>query len=174
MFIYFLNCLQRPPFNKDHLFIKTTYLQRPIIYKDQLFTNKQNLFTKKHLFIKTPFSKDHLSTHIIFYIILYGWCFSLYCYALSTDVTYQWYKGDIHNFIRPELNQYFFISLNGHLYLSEVQDTDRGDYFCVVTLIPRVGERLTTLQSTSRTSKAIELRVDGTREYINLTYKVIG
>lgn len=85
-------------------------------------------------------------------------------YFIPTALSYQWYKDDIRNFIRPELNTYFFISTNGHLYLSEVQDTDRGNYFCVVTLIPRVGEKLTVLQSLSRTSKAIELRVDGSRK----------
>jgi len=33
----------------------------------------------------------------------------------------QWYKDNIRNFIRPELNKYFFISQNGNLYFSEVQ-----------------------------------------------------
>lgn len=74
-------------------------------------------------------------------------------------LSYQWLKGNIDNFIRPELNTYFFISANGNLYLSEVQSTDAGNYYCVVTLVPRVGERLSTAQPPSRTSLPIELRV---------------
>lgn len=76
-------------------------------------------------------------------------------------LTYSWYKDDISNFIRPELNNYFFISANGNLYLSEAQPHDAGNYFCVVTLVARVGEHLSTSQPPSRTSKAIELKVPG-------------
>lgn len=53
------------------------------------------------------------------------------------------------------------MSANGNLYLSEVQLSDAGNYYCVVTLVPRVGERLSTTQPPSGTSKAIELRVMG-------------
>lgn len=76
-------------------------------------------------------------------------------------LSYTWYKDDIHSFIRPELNNFYFISANGNLYLSEVQENDAGNYYCVVTLVPRVGERLSTTQPPSRTSKPIELRVTG-------------
>ncbi|XP_060587975.1 contactin-like [Ruditapes philippinarum] len=74
-------------------------------------------------------------------------------------LSYTWYKDNIRSFIRPELNKYYFISANGNLYLSEVQEPDAGEYFCVVTLVPRVGERLSTSQPPSRTSRPIELRV---------------
>lgn len=80
-------------------------------------------------------------------------------------LTYTWYKDDISNFIRPELNNYFFISANGNLYLSEAHQSDAGNYYCVVTLVARVGEQLSTSQPPSRTSKAIELRVPGSRKF---------
>ncbi|XP_052816691.1 contactin-like [Mya arenaria] len=76
-------------------------------------------------------------------------------------LSYQWYKDDIRNFVRPELNKYFFISDNGNLYFSEVQETDRGNYYCVVTLIPRVNEILISHQPVSRSSRPIELRIIG-------------
>ncbi|KAL4235250.1 hypothetical protein ACF0H5_006888 [Mactra antiquata] len=77
------------------------------------------------------------------------------------DLFYTWYKDNIRDVIRPELNKYYFVSSNGNLYLSEVQQSDAGNYFCVVTLVPKVNERLSTSQPPSRTSRPIELRVTG-------------
>ncbi|KAK3596414.1 hypothetical protein CHS0354_020662 [Potamilus streckersoni] len=78
-------------------------------------------------------------------------------------LTYQWYKDNIFNFIRPELQNYQFISSNGNLYFSEVQEHDKGFYHCVVTLTVRPGDRSSTIQPPSRTSKGIELRIKGNR-----------
>lgn len=76
-------------------------------------------------------------------------------------LSYNWYKDDTSNFIRPELTDYFFISGNGNLYLSEVQLSDGGYYFCSVSLTPGIGEELSNQQPPGRTSRPIELRVQG-------------
>ncbi|KAL3860640.1 hypothetical protein ACJMK2_010736 [Sinanodonta woodiana] len=76
-------------------------------------------------------------------------------------LTYQWYKDTIFNFIRPELQNYQFISSNGNLYFSEVQEHDSGFYHCVVTLTVGPGYRISTIQPPSRTSKGIELKIKG-------------
>ncbi|KAL3860642.1 hypothetical protein ACJMK2_010738, partial [Sinanodonta woodiana] len=76
-------------------------------------------------------------------------------------LTYQWYKDDIFNFIRPELQPYQFISSNGNLYFSEVQDYDSGFYHCVVTLTGQHGDQISVVQPPSRTSKGIQLKIRG-------------
>ncbi|XP_067685752.1 contactin-like [Haliotis asinina] len=76
-------------------------------------------------------------------------------------LTYQWYKNNAAHFVRPELNEYQFISHNGNLYLSEVQQSDAGFYHCVVTLSVPSGQVLATFQPPSRTSLGIELKVGG-------------
>ncbi|XP_046576744.1 contactin-like [Haliotis rubra] len=76
-------------------------------------------------------------------------------------LTYQWYKNNAAHFVRPELNEYQFISHNGNLYLSEVQQSDAGYYHCVVTLSVPSGQVLATSQPPSRTSLGIELKVGG-------------
>ncbi|KAL4231277.1 ATP-dependent DNA helicase chl1 [Mactra antiquata] len=81
--------------------------------------------------------------------------------SAKPGLVYTWYKDTINNFIRPELDKFYFISSNGNLYLSETQRNNGGNYFCVVTLVPNPGEQLTTNQPPSRTSRAIELRVPG-------------
>nr|KAI8744128.1 contactin-3-like [Biomphalaria glabrata] len=78
----------------------------------------------------------------------------------NTDLHYAWYKSDM-NFIRPELNSQYFLSKNGKFYISEVQSSDQGEYFCVVMMVPRSGQVLTETQAPSRTSLGIDLRVLG-------------
>ncbi|XP_048236575.1 contactin-like [Haliotis rufescens] len=81
--------------------------------------------------------------------------------AYNPALTYQWYKKDAAHFVRPELNDYQFISHNGNLYLSEAQQSDAGFYHCVVTLSVPSGQVMATSQPPSRTSLGIELKVGG-------------
>ena len=100
-------------------------------------------------------------------------------FVFISVLKYQWFRdpdvnntgGNVYtktliasNFIRPDLNTYTFISQNGNLYFSEVQYTDKGQYYCVVTLAAPVGSKLSTRQPPSRTSRGIELQVHGNRE----------
>uniref|UniRef100_A0A2C9KIY9 Ig-like domain-containing protein n=1 Tax=Biomphalaria glabrata TaxID=6526 RepID=A0A2C9KIY9_BIOGL len=41
----------------------------------------------------------------------------------NTGLSYNWYKADVQ-FLRPEFNPQYFLSRNGHLYISEVQASD--------------------------------------------------
>ncbi|XP_046331627.2 contactin-like [Haliotis rufescens] len=74
---------------------------------------------------------------------------------------YQWFKDSAAHFVRPNLNQYMFISNNGKLYFSETQQSDAGAYHCVVTLTAPLGQTVATTQPPSRTSLGIQLIVVG-------------
>lgn len=101
-------------------------------------------------------------------------------YAIFPGLTYQWLKDvDINgtianvmtkinvesNFVRPDLKPYTFVSYSGALYFTEVQFTDGGMFYCVVTLAASAGSRLSTLQPPMRASTGVELRILGTRKY---------
>ncbi|XP_067686212.1 contactin-like [Haliotis asinina] len=76
-------------------------------------------------------------------------------------VRYQWFKNSAAHFVRPNLNQYMFISNNGKLYFSETQQSDAGAYHCVVTLTALLGQTVATSQPPSRTSLGIQLIITG-------------
>ncbi|CAL1530767.1 unnamed protein product [Lymnaea stagnalis] len=78
----------------------------------------------------------------------------------NTDLQYNWYKGN-SNFIRTDMNSQYFLSRNGHFYISEVQAADQGEYFCVIFMAPGGNQILTDTQAPSRTSMGIDLRVIG-------------
>ena len=73
-------------------------------------------------------------------------------------MSYQWYRGEIADFVRPDLNPYVFISNNGKLYFSEVTKNDESDYRCIVKLTSG-SERMSTDQPPSRISLPIPLEV---------------
>lgn len=75
--------------------------------------------------------------------------------------TFNWYKGDVTRFVRPQYNKHTFLSRNGMLYISEVTASDSGDYHCMVALKAKEGDRLSTLQPPARTSLPIRLTVQG-------------
>ncbi|XP_052806194.1 contactin-like isoform X2 [Mya arenaria] len=75
-------------------------------------------------------------------------------------VTYQWYRGTVADFVRPELNPHMFISSNGKLYFSEVTQTDEADYNCIVKLSPGK-DPMSTTQPPSRISLPIPLKIGG-------------
>ena len=74
-------------------------------------------------------------------------------------VSYQWMKGT--SFLIQALNSYFFLSADGNLYFSEVQQNDEGNYHCIVTLTAFPGDTLATDQPPSETSLQIKLDVLG-------------
>ncbi|XP_078334418.1 contactin-like isoform X2 [Crassostrea virginica] len=74
-------------------------------------------------------------------------------------VSYQWMKGT--SFLIQALNSYFFLSADGNLYFSEVQQNDEGNYHCIVTLTAFPGDTLATDQPPSETSLEIKLDVLG-------------
>ncbi|XP_064594777.1 contactin-like isoform X2 [Liolophura sinensis] len=77
-------------------------------------------------------------------------------------LTYQWYKDNAGNFVRPSLQPYLFISALGKLYFSEVTRVDEGRYYCVATLSSNYGDT-EIKQTPSRTSLPIPLQImDGT------------
>ncbi|XP_060585793.1 contactin-like, partial [Ruditapes philippinarum] len=73
-------------------------------------------------------------------------------------VSYQWYRGEIADFVRPELNPYVFISNNGKLYFSEVTKNDESDYRCIVKLTSG-SDKMSTDQPPSRISLPIPLDI---------------
>ncbi|KAK3105596.1 hypothetical protein FSP39_001377 [Pinctada imbricata] len=85
----------------------------------------------------------------------------LNCYppTFKPAINYQWRRGN--TFLQPTLNSYFFISENGNLYFSEVQNSDGGDYYCLVTLSALPGDELATSQPPTMTSMNIQMNVMG-------------
>ncbi|KAL5009483.1 hypothetical protein ScPMuIL_011788 [Solemya velum] len=79
--------------------------------------------------------------------------------AHNPAVKYGWFRDATRNFVRPELNLYLFLSANGNLYFSEVQQTDHGTYHCVVTLSGRPGDVVSSAQAPSHTGMGINLIV---------------
>ncbi|XP_055957470.1 contactin [Patella vulgata] len=79
--------------------------------------------------------------------------------AYNPEVLFSWYKTDTRYFVRPRLNPHMFISRNGKLYFSELQPSDHGQYFCVVTLIAPEGQQMATQQGPMETSLGIGLTV---------------
>lgn len=73
-------------------------------------------------------------------------------------VTYQWYRGQVADFVRPDLNPHIFISSNGKLYFSEVTRNDESDYNCIVKLAPG-SDAMSTVQPPSRISLPIPLDI---------------
>lgn len=74
-------------------------------------------------------------------------------------VSYQWMKDT--SFLIQALNSYFFLSADGNLYFSEVQQNDEGSYHCIVTLTAFPGDTLATDQPPTETSLEIKLDVLG-------------
>ncbi|RUS76986.1 hypothetical protein EGW08_015243 [Elysia chlorotica] len=85
------------------------------------------------------------------------------CQSISTntDLAYNWNKGSVSSFIRPDMNPQYFLSKNGGLYISEVRVEDQGDYRCMVEMVPKQGQVLAVNQAPSRTSNVITLAVSG-------------
>ncbi|GFO37283.1 contactin [Plakobranchus ocellatus] len=75
-------------------------------------------------------------------------------------VSYQWIKGNSVQFVRPEFQNYIFISKNGKLYFSEVTRADEGTYKCIAVLIGVNSFTIGTSQAPMRTSLPIPLIVD--------------
>ncbi|KAH3825753.1 hypothetical protein DPMN_127634, partial [Dreissena polymorpha] len=73
-------------------------------------------------------------------------------------VTYQWYRKDRSDFLRPDLNPHIFISRNGKLYFSEVTQTDEANYFCIVKLTSG-NDPMSTAQPPSRISLPTSLQI---------------
>ncbi|XP_048781332.2 contactin-like isoform X2 [Ostrea edulis] len=74
-------------------------------------------------------------------------------------ISYHWMKGT--SFLIQELNSYFFLSADGNLYFSEVQQIDEGNYHCIVSLTASPGDRLATNQPPTETSLNIRLDILG-------------
>jgi hypothetical protein len=70
------------------------------------------------------------------------------------------------SFLIQALNSYFFISADGNLYFSEVQQIDEGNYHCIVSLAASPGNRLATHQPPTETSLSIRLDVLGDSKFI--------
>ncbi|XP_025080702.1 contactin-like [Pomacea canaliculata] len=79
--------------------------------------------------------------------------------SFNPALSFQWMKAN--RFLRPEMNPHTFLSENGKLYFSEVQDSDAAEYHCIVTLVALPGQILATAQPLYRNSLGIELRVQG-------------
>ncbi|KAK3744027.1 hypothetical protein RRG08_021855 [Elysia crispata] len=75
-------------------------------------------------------------------------------------ISYQWLKGDSLQFVRPEFQDYIFISKNGKLYFSEVTRADESTYKCIAVLIGVNRYTLGTGHAPTRTSLPIPLIVD--------------
>lgn len=88
--------------------------------------------------------------------------FKFYTFV-TTAVSYQWMKGT--SFLIQALNSYFFLSADGNLYFSEVQQNDEGNYHCIVTLKAFPGDTLATDQPPTETSLDIKLDVLGDSKY---------
>ncbi|GFS00252.1 contactin [Elysia marginata] len=80
-------------------------------------------------------------------------------------LAYNWFKEEIGTSVRPEMNPQYFISKNGKLYISEVQESDAADYHCVASMVARQGEVLASNQSPSRISKPIKVKTLGGCKY---------
>ncbi|GFN87598.1 contactin, partial [Plakobranchus ocellatus] len=86
---------------------------------------------------------------------------SLFIFSFLTDLAYNWFKGSIRSFIRPELNAQYFLSKNGKLYISEVQASDQATYHCMALMVPQQGQVLAANQAPSRISMPIKVTVGG-------------
>ncbi|KAL5013276.1 hypothetical protein ScPMuIL_007546 [Solemya velum] len=77
-------------------------------------------------------------------------------------IRYHWMKNR-KEFIRPELNDFIFISKSGKLYFSEVTRADEGSYYCLATLTSPQGNDnyVGASQTPSRLSRAVDLVVIG-------------
>ncbi|XP_012936437.1 contactin [Aplysia californica] len=75
--------------------------------------------------------------------------------------TFNWFKGDVRHFIRPSLNAQYFLSKGGGFYISEVQDSDEGGYYCTAFLAPGSGQELASLQTISVLSTIMQIDVVG-------------
>ncbi|RUS74476.1 hypothetical protein EGW08_017751 [Elysia chlorotica] len=85
---------------------------------------------------------------------------TLQCSAITFKpaISYQWMKGDSLQFVRPEFQEYIFISKNGKLYFSEVTRADESTYRCIAVL---AGVNSFTIgQAPSRISLPIPLIVE--------------
>lgn len=91
----------------------------------------------------------------------------LSCVRFFSALTYQWYKDNAGNFVRPSLQPYLFISALGKLYFSEVTRVDEGEYFCVATLSSNYGDT-EIKQTPSRTSLPTRLQILDGSEWISL------
>ena len=91
---------------------------------------------------------------------------SIIIFSLKTAVKYQWLKGDTRTFVRPQMQQYIFISANGRLYFSEVTRVDEGEYRCIAILSGVSKYTLGTSQPPTRTSMAIQLVVQDQGSYV--------
>lgn len=69
------------------------------------------------------------------------------------------------SFLIQALNSYFFLSADGNLYFSEVQQNDEGNYHCIVTLKAFPDDTLATDQPPTETSLDIKLDVLGDSKY---------
>nr|KAI8744112.1 contactin-like; partial [Biomphalaria glabrata] len=78
----------------------------------------------------------------------------------NTGLSYNWYKADVQ-FLRPEFNPQYFLSRNGHLYISEVQASDQEEYYCLVVMAPGPGQVLSGEQPPSRTSLGTSMNIRG-------------
>lgn len=84
---------------------------------------------------------------------------------MAEAVRFQWMRaaadGQSHEYIRPELNTYIFVSGSGKLYFSEVTSADSGTYLCVATLtsINQNDNYIGASQPPSRVSRGVELYV---------------
>ncbi|XP_059143655.1 contactin-2-like [Physella acuta] len=74
-------------------------------------------------------------------------------------ISYNWFKQNVDQFVRPQYQHYMFISHNGKLYFSEVTRADEGKYFCLATLTGGNQHTIGTTQPPSRTSLPIMLHV---------------
>lgn len=86
-----------------------------------------------------------------------------FMFFVTTAVSYQWMKDT--SFLIQALNSYFFLSADGNLYFSEVQQNDEGSYHCIVTLTAFPGDTLATDQPPTETSLEIKLDVLGDSKY---------
>uniref|UniRef100_A0A0B7B5Q8 Contactin n=1 Tax=Arion vulgaris TaxID=1028688 RepID=A0A0B7B5Q8_9EUPU len=75
-------------------------------------------------------------------------------------VSYQWFKGNDQQFIRPQFQTYIFMSNNGKLYFSEITRNDESQYTCVAILTGVNRFTIGTSQPPMRTSLPIPLIVD--------------
>ncbi|GFS02413.1 contactin, partial [Elysia marginata] len=74
--------------------------------------------------------------------------------------TYQWYKDSVMFFIRPNFQKHIFMSMNGKLYFSELNTSDKGTYYCVVNLFAYgFGDNILSVSSDSKTSRGFDLEV---------------
>ncbi|KAK3801889.1 hypothetical protein RRG08_054524, partial [Elysia crispata] len=79
----------------------------------------------------------------------------------TADLAFNWFKQTIGVTVRPDLNPQYFISKSGKLYISEVQQSDQAEYYCVASMVAKQDEVMASDQSPSRISKPIKVIVKG-------------